>query len=135
MRAIGELYKYLFFKLYSWNIEAFGKRELPTLNALLHLSLLMYINLMTTLLVVEMLVGITLINFEEVSVTVLVILSLSVLAINYFGLVYNSRLQGIIDLYANESDEKKKSGNITLGWYIGLTILTLLIVLVFKSAR
>ena len=131
MKDISRLYQYFFFKLYLWNLKAFGKEDLPVLNALLHLSLLMFVNLMTLILIVKITTGISLIDFKRLPVTLFAVIALAVLLFNYFNLVYNSRTKSIISLYNDESEQKRIDGNKALAWYIGLSILALLIVLAF----
>jgi len=46
-------HKYIFFRLYSWNLKSFGKNDLPALSALLELSLLMFLNLIAADLIFE----------------------------------------------------------------------------------
>jgi hypothetical protein len=123
------MYKYFFYRLYVWNVSAFGKDDLPVLNALLEISLIVYVNLISIDLVVEALTGFVAINFMNVSKLLIVLIALIILAVNYFVLAYNGKLNRLMEKYGNENDAQREKGNVYLGVYIGISILILFLTL------
>src|SRR6185295_3493436 len=123
------MYKYLFYRLYVWNVSAFGKNDLPVLNALLEISLIVYVNLISVDLVVEALTGFAAINFMNVSKLLIVLIGLIILVVNYFVLAYNGKLNRLMEKYGNENDAQREKGNAYLGVYIGISILILFLTL------
>jgi hypothetical protein len=47
------IYKFAFYKLYVWNLRAFGNKDLPELNALLMLSIFEIFNLITLVMLTD----------------------------------------------------------------------------------
>jgi len=124
-------HKYIFFRLYSWNLKSFGKNDLPALSALLELSLLMFLNLIAADLIFEKLTSIAIINFNNLSRPLIIILSLAVLTANYFILIHNGALKQITSLY-QERLEGKQRGDVIFGGYIAISLLGLFLALAFN---
>lgn len=84
------LYKYLYYRLYSWNLKTWGESNLPHWNALFGVSFMMFLNLSTMILSL----GFFGINFWFVDpvpkkeiVTIMVVIG----AINFFQFIYNEK--------------------------------------------
>ena len=122
-----EIYKDLFYRLYKWNVSAFGKEDLPALNALLEISLVLYGNLISIYQVIKASTGFNFGEFIGFSKLLIAFFSLCLLAINYFLLVYNGKLQRVIEQRSNESPDQMRNGDVRLGIYIMSSLLILFI--------
>ncbi|MDG5800164.1 hypothetical protein QA597_07370 [Marinilabiliaceae bacterium ANBcel2] len=40
-----KIYRYLYYRLYSWNLKTWGEKDLPQWNALFGVSFMMFLNL------------------------------------------------------------------------------------------
>jgi len=121
-----KFYEYIFVRLYKWNQKAFGNADLPALNALLHLSILVYINVLGLDLLLESLTGIEVINFNEPSIVVLVFLFMTILGLNYLLLLYKKKIED----YKETIDKKK--GDTILIYYFVSTFAFFLVLLVMQ---
>ena len=128
-----KFYKYLYYRLYTWNLKKWGESDFPQGNALLGVSFMMYINL-GLLAVVLQFFGIQIFFLEEVPKKEIIILGLILLAINYFIFLYKGKYKKIVKMFDNET-EKQKSRNILFLWiYVFLSfIIPSILLYIYKN--
>ncbi len=112
------LYRYIYYIIYKWNLKKFGKNDLPKYNALLGYSLLQFINLMTIIILIKLFFGYDLLVAFKI---IYIIFSFIILMIiNYFNLLFDKKLNRIRAKFAKENVNKVKK--IVLS-YIIITII------------
>lgn len=123
------LYKYLYYRLYSWNLKAWGKKDSPEWNALIGVSFMMGINLSLFLIIIQLLFEIKIILSDNLPKKEIIVVALVILAINYFIFNYKKKYLLIIEKYNNESLKKKRINALLLWLYIILSFVVIGIVL------
>lgn len=111
------LYKYLYFRLYSWNLQQWGKKDDPQWNALLGVSFMMFINLTTIGLLMD-LIGFNIILNREIPTVEIIIIMLIILIFNYFRFVYNQQYKLIAKEFSKETRKEKLYKTLLLWLYV-----------------
>src|SRR5882672_2154348 len=98
-------YKYLYYRIYAWNLRMWGESDLPQFNALFGVSFLIFLNIMTLLDLVDLCAGRHVVPFSRPTVigTVLV-----VIVIGYFILVHNGKYRTIAKEFSNETPAQRR---------------------------
>jgi hypothetical protein len=125
-------FQYLFFKFYQWNKKFAPNSEQPVLNSILAVSLLMFCNLITFSLILELLSGFKIISFEGITVIKIVIIIGSILLANFFLLAFKSRYSSIIEYY---SKIDKRTRNLGVVIYILLSIASLIFIILYIAGK
>ena len=88
IKMIWKGYKYLFFRIYSWNLKKWGEKDLPQYNAMLGVSFLTMMNFFTICIIIDNLFGTKLFLFLINPESKAIIISLLWLILNYRLLLY-----------------------------------------------
>ena len=115
--AMMRLYKYLYYRLYSWNLKTWGEKDLPQWNALIGVSFMMILNFGIIAGIIDMF-GIVDIFIEETPKKELVLFYLVVTVFNYFWLVHNGKYRQIAKEYKNEPKDKRSRRALLLWLYV-----------------
>jgi len=126
--------KYLYYRIYVWNLGMWGESDLPHLNAILGVSFLMFLNLLTLFFTVKPLIDcqpcLTSSADEYIMGGVFLILVL----VNYLLLVRDGKYVKIAEEFKKESPAQKRKGIIFVWFYIiGSFILYPLTILAIKN--
>lgn len=115
-----KLFKYLYYRLYSWNLKAWGEKDLPQWNALFGVSFMMFLNLGIVGLLLQ-LFGINIFLRNELPKMELAILMLSLFVVNYFQFIYKVNYRSITKELQKESAEKRRINTVFLWLYVVLS--------------
>ena len=115
-----KLYKYLYYRLYSWNLRQWGKEDAPHWNALLGVSFMMFINLTTIGLLIELMGFNVLLNQKLPTIGIIVIMII-VLIFNYHRLVQNGKFKLIAKEFSKETTKRKRYTAVLLWLYVILS--------------
>ena len=114
-----EFFRYLYYRLYSWNLKKWGESDMPQYNALLGITFMMALNLLFCIYLLEV-VGICELFggekdfFKWAMMTVFGILSL----INYSWLVRDRQYLKLPKRYEGESKLQRRRKVIILWLYV-----------------
>ncbi len=108
------IYKYLFYRFYKWYIKSWGPKNNPQWKALLAESAIMYLNLFTIIILLEIL-GITNVLSHHISKLDVLVFANIILILNYFWLMNNGKYKRIAEKYKDEP-KKKRLRNAFLLW-------------------
>lgn len=100
-------YKYLYYRIYAWNLRMWGESDLPKYNTLFGVSLLICFNIMTLATLVEVLVGNHLPDSNVVSIGLLGIF-IAVLLVSYYLLVHNGKYRTIVKEFNRETPVQRR---------------------------
>ena len=114
---IVNTYKYLFYRIYVWQLGMFGEGNNPKFVAILGNSIFMFINLMTLVVCFQIVTGYE-IRIEKIHA---VIGSITLFAINYFILLHNNKSQAIIAEFASENKAQRKRRTLWCWVYVIVT--------------
>lgn len=95
-------------------------------------SLLMFCNLITFSLIIELISGFKIISFGGITVIKIVAVIVSILLLNFFLLAFKHQHKSIIDNYSKRDAIK---GNLGVVIYILLSIAALLFVLIYIASK
>jgi hypothetical protein len=117
------IHRYIFYRLYNWNLKSFGKQDSPLLNALLELSMLIWLNVLTAVLLIDKIFKIKMLNLLSEKYIITIIIAFLVLIIQYFLLIHKDRHKKIIEDYKNDKSNSRKNDNMAF-WYVGVSLST-----------
>ncbi len=112
-----KLYRYLYYRLYSWNLKTWGEKDLPQWNALFGVSFMMGLNLGIIAGIIDML-GVVNIFVENTPKKEIILFAFAILVANYFWLVHNGKYRQIAKEYKNELKNKKLRNTLFLWLYV-----------------
>ncbi len=112
-----KLYRYLYYRLYSWNLKTWGEKDLPQWNALFGVSFMMGLNLGIIAGIIDM-IGVVNIFVENTPKKEIIFFAFAILVANYFWLVYNGKYRQIAKEYKNEPKNKKLQNTLFLWLYV-----------------
>jgi len=115
-----KLYRYLYYRLYSWNLKTWGEKDLPQWNALFGVSFMMFLNLSLLGLLLQFL-GVNIFLRDELPKKELIIIMLSLFVINYFLFIHKSNYRSIVKELKKEPLEKRKTNTIFIWLYVILS--------------
>jgi hypothetical protein len=116
-----KLYRYLYYRLYLWNLKKWGESDLPQFNALFGVSFMMYLNIGIIAGIIDML-GLD-IFIEKTPKKEIIIFGFVILTINYFWLVHNGKYKQIAKEFKNESKNKKTRNALLLWLYVAASFV------------
>jgi hypothetical protein len=96
------IYKYLYYRLYSWNHKTWGENDFPQWNALFGVSFMMFLNLGFFGLLLQ-LFGLNIFLRNELPKKELIIIMISLFIINYFQFIHKEVYKSIVKELKNES--------------------------------
>jgi len=108
-------YKYLYYRLYSWNLNTWGEKDMPQWNALIGVSFMMFTNFCTVGIVLQFFKFINFFFRDEVPKKELIVLMLSIGCFNFFRVISHGKYREIANSFKKE-DKKTKNRNTYLLW-------------------
>lgn len=115
-----KIYRYLYYRLYSWNLKTWGEKDLPQWNALFGLSFMMFLNLGLLGFLLQLL-GVNIFLRDELPKKELIILMLSLFVVNYFLFIHRGNYRSIVKELKKEPPEKRRINTILIWLYVILS--------------
>jgi len=127
-----KLYRYLYYRLYSWNMKAWGESDLPQYNAMLGVSFMMILNFGIIAGILDMF-GVFNIFIEKTPKKELILFFLIVTVLNYFWLVHNGKYKQIAKEYKNEPKNKRLRNALLLWLYVVMSLVIISFVAILSG--
>ena len=124
------IFKYLYYRLYSWNLKTWGENDFPQWNALFGVSFMMFLNLGFFGLLLQ-LFGLNIFLRNELPKKELIIIMISLFIINYFQFIHKEVYKSIVKELKNESLKKRKINTILLWLYFILSFALFVFAAIF----
>lgn len=131
-------FKYLFYRIYSWELKTSGESNDPHYNALLGVSFLMGCNLIA----IMQLFSIVFFNTpfpttkNNLLKLLIIVVGLIVLFVNYLLFIKGGKHRELADLFKHETTTKRTSRTIKITLYVSLSFLIpVLIALLFHKYK
>jgi len=123
--AIMKLYKYMYYRLYAWNLRVHGKRDMPQWNALLGVSFVMAANLffLTNTVLTFIFKADVPFLLEALPKKTIVLCLLVLLATNYFIFVHKGKYKATEEKYKDEPLRKKRINMVLLYLYFLVSLV------------
>jgi len=119
-----ELFKYLYYRLYIWNLKTWGVVDAPHWNALLGVTFMMYFNLLFIAFVLEIF-NVHIIIRDEIPKKEAVALYFILIGINYFQFVHKEKYKKIAQKLKKETPQKRRRNTVLLWLYVVLSFVLL----------
>ena len=129
--SLLDAYRYLFYRIYLWQLNMFGEQEGPRFTALIGNSIFIGINLITLAVLFQI---ITRYTFRIESVYVIIGM-LMIYSINYFLLLYRNKSRALIEKFSAESEIQRKRRTIYCWIYVLSTHIFFLASVVILDPR
>jgi Ca2+/Na+ antiporter len=113
-------YKYFFYRTYVWQLNLFGEENNPKFTAILANSICVFINLITLTVFFQIATGYK-IYIENIYA---VVATLALILFNYFVFLHKNKANAIINEFASETENQRKSRT---KWCLVYAIATYLI--------
>lgn len=125
-----KIHHYIFYRLYKWNLRNFGKEDLPVLTALLQLSLLSLLNVITLFIAINSFFSLDSIQYLGKKYGVTLIAAALVLGFEFLIFYSNNRYQKIIEKYETQSPDVAQTNNNLAISYVALSFLVFFVFLI-----
>lgn len=125
-----DLYKYLYYRLYLWNLKTWGEKDLPQWNALFGVSFMMFINIGIIAGIIDIF-GLN-IFIEDTPKIEILVFGFLILFINYFWLVHNRKYKKIAKQYNKESKNIRSRNTLLLWLYVLLSFVIVSVVAILS---
>jgi len=124
--------KYLYYRIYDWNLRAWGESDLPQYNAIIGISFLIYLNIVSIFIAIETLTGKQYLLFAPNTDYYIAATFLILLVFNYFLLVRNRKYLKIAEEFKGENSIQKRKGLFFIWLYV-IGSFAMLILLVWVT--
>ena len=111
-------YKYLYYRIYSWNLRTWGESDVPEYNALFGVSFLAFLNIMSLFTAIELVTGLSIIDDSRMGRLFWFVPFLGVLVASYFFLVGRGRYKQIAKKFSSETTVEKRTRLAALLLYV-----------------
>jgi hypothetical protein len=101
-------YKYLYYRIYAWNLRMWGESDLPQYNALFAVFILTFLNLMTIPTAIDVFTGGHLIKDTRANKLILGGLLFAIFLMVYSVLVHGKNYRKIAEQFSGETPTQKK---------------------------
>ena len=117
-----KLYRYLYYRLYTWNLKTWGENDYPHWNALFGVSFMMFLNLSLIGLLLQFF-GVNIFLLNELPKREIIIIMLCLFVLNYFSFLHKAHYKTITKELKKETPEKRKTNTILLWVYVMLSFI------------
>jgi hypothetical protein len=115
-----KLYRYLYYRLYSWNLKAWREKDLPQWNALFGVSFMMFLNLGLVGLLLQTF-GMNIFQRNELPKKELIVIMVGILILNYFLYIQKGKYLTITKELKKETLKKRKTNTYLIWLYVVLS--------------
>lgn len=119
---MSTFFRYLFYRIYTWNLKKWGERDFPQLNALFGVSFLMFSNLLAIYQLILLMFAKTIPIINDSIKIVVAFCGVVILLLNYFTIVRNSKYHDVIEQFQDENLNARKAGTIKIAIYLIITL-------------
>ena len=125
------MYDYIYYQMYKWNLAFKKDSEQPSLNAMLVVGFLAFVNLINLSLLAEAIVQVSILDFNNYSIWYWIATLLGILILHYFLFIYKSRYKRIISYFDNLNDRDVNKRKWVLA-YVCLSFLLLIGLIIYN---
>ena len=115
-----KIYKYLYYRLYSWNLKTWGENDIPQWNALFGVSFIMCLNLGLLGLLLQLL-GVNIFLRDELPKKELIIIMIILFVVNYFQFIHRGNYRSTVKELQKEPPKKRRINTFLIWAYVLLS--------------
>jgi hypothetical protein len=128
-------FKYLYYRLYTWNLKTWGESDLPQWNALLGVSFMMFLNLCLFGMLFQFL-GLKIFLRDEIPKIEITLVMLGLFVLNYFLFIYQKKYQGFVKEIPKETLKRRRRNTVLIWLYVILSFsLFIFLAIVFRKTQ
>jgi hypothetical protein len=125
-KILGDMisfFKYFYFRLYTSNLKREGINDLLQFNSMLIISFLMFLNLITIVEGIELIIGKSLSNIygNNLLKVLVIFIGIEIAIVNYFFMVNKNKYLKIAEEFKTESKQMRRKGTIIIWIYLILS--------------
>jgi hypothetical protein len=127
-----KIYKYLFYREYSFLLKHWGKEDQPEWSALFVVSFIMFLNIGLLLLLIQLFIDIKIFSMEVAPKKEIISIGVLLGAVNYVLFIYRNKYELIVEEFKCEPPhQRKKNTNLLYLFIILSLILPYLVIYLF----
>jgi hypothetical protein len=111
-------YKYLYYRIYSWNLRKWGESDLPQFSALFFVLIFVFLNLMCIPTAIDLFTGGHLIKDSSTNKFLLGVIGFAIALFSYYVLVHSENYKKIALEFVAESARQKTARLIFIWLYL-----------------
>ncbi|MGD9929454.1 MAG: hypothetical protein AB7U05_05515 [Mangrovibacterium sp.] len=115
-----KLYRYLYYRLYSWNLKTWGEKDIPQWNALFGVSFMMFLNLGLVGLLLQAF-GMNIFQRNELPKKELIVIMVGLFILNYFLFIHKGNYLTITKELKKETLKKRQANTFLIWLYVVLS--------------
>ena len=119
--SLFDAYKYLYYRIYSWNLRKWGEIDVPQFNALLGVTFLVYLNIITLLIAIQLICRFRILEQIKLSKIHAIVGIIAIGLINYFIFLYNSKYKQLAKQFKKKTEIEKKRRFLCCSIYVVFT--------------
>lgn len=113
-------YRYLYYRIYAWNLRTWGESDMPQFNALFGVSFLIFTNVMTLLTAFEVFSG----RHVSFNRAVTIGTGLAFVVLGYFLLVHKAKYRKIVKTFSGEPPAQRRRRFVACVVYVTLSFVS-----------
>jgi len=118
-----KVYKYLYYRVYTWNLKTWGKKDVPEWNALYGVSFIMFLNINLLIFIISLFIDLHIFPIESVPKKEVLTIAILLLILNYFSFVRNEKYKLIVEEFKNEPPHKRRRNTFLLFLFVVLSFV------------
>ncbi|WP_025004488.1 hypothetical protein [Porphyromonas macacae] len=116
------IFKYMYYRLFIWNLKKWGRYDCPQGNALIGVSFMMFVHLNTLGVLLDYLGCIDYFEAKNSRLTMSIV-SLTIMTINYFWLMHKGKFLQLVKHYKKESKAERRKNSFILWGYVVISVV------------
>ncbi len=125
--------KYLFYRIYKWQLSWWGKEDVPEFTAAIGVSIMFFINIFTILILIENISGLIIIDSFKYPRMYITIFGVILLYINYLLFIRKGKYLRIAEEFKKESKIMRKRRTKWIWTYVIGTHTIIPIIMILKN--
>ncbi|SUB88213.1 Uncharacterised protein [Porphyromonas macacae] len=116
------IFKYMYYRLFTWNLKKWGRYDCPQGNALIGVSFMMFFNLNALGVLLDLLGCIKYLDgaMSKFEITAIFVV---ISAVNYFWLMHKGKFLQLVKHYKKESKAERRKNTFILWEYVVISFI------------
>ncbi|MDB5048797.1 MAG: hypothetical protein JWO30_1868 [Fibrobacteres bacterium] len=119
-------FEYIYYRIYSWNLKKWGVSNMPHINALYLVSLMMFQNLYALALIAQFF-GIDFALRTPLPEKEAIVTAFTVVVFNYFHFIRKGQYKSLAKKYSHELPNERRRNAVFVWIYMVMSLLSILI--------
>ena len=99
-----KFYKYIYYRIYAWNLKKWGKQDVPEFNALTGTTFLLLLNIGSLILIIQAITDYKIGDLFDVPKSTLILFAFVFILPHYFALYHKGKYKKIIEEFKGKDN-------------------------------